>query len=326
MTQSTLDLAGVHTPDNAGEDGHRMACMEVWGGSAPFDSAVGMAGLDAWVYSRPYESAEEGGDVYYVSSCATGRIARLLLADVSGHGQGVASIAGSLRLLMRKNVNRLDQGEFVAAMNNEFAALAEAGCFATAVVMTFFAPTNYLTLCNAGHPPAMLYRARERQWRLLEDAAGGLPLGVIELAEYGQVGFELEPGDLVLCYTDSLIEAKGASGDMLGPAGLAEIVRGIGARSPAEFIPALLAEIASKHPGNLDGDDVTVLLFTPNRATRKVGFFQRAGAPLRLLGAMVSALRPGGQPVPWPDFKLANIGGAIVPALARFWKGTPRRA
>src|SRR5687768_18611008 len=56
------------------------------GGNQPADSGVVMAGLDAWVYCRPYHGAAAGGDVYYVSSCATGRITRLLVADVSGHG------------------------------------------------------------------------------------------------------------------------------------------------------------------------------------------------------------------------------------------------
>ena len=53
----------------------RMACMEVWGGSEAVNAAVTLSGLDAWIYSRPYgENAEAGGDVYYVSACATGRI------------------------------------------------------------------------------------------------------------------------------------------------------------------------------------------------------------------------------------------------------------
>jgi hypothetical protein len=42
--------------------------MEVWGGSDAVDAAVTLSGLDAWVYSRPYEHAEAGGDVYYVSA------------------------------------------------------------------------------------------------------------------------------------------------------------------------------------------------------------------------------------------------------------------
>ena len=49
-----------------------MQCMEVWGGNTQTNNGVSMLGLDAWVYSKPYQSADAGGDVYYVSSCATG--------------------------------------------------------------------------------------------------------------------------------------------------------------------------------------------------------------------------------------------------------------
>ena len=71
-------------------DAQVMQCMEVWGGNQTADSGVIMAGLDAWVYSKPFGGADGGGDVYYVSSCATGRITRLLVADVSGHGTPAA--------------------------------------------------------------------------------------------------------------------------------------------------------------------------------------------------------------------------------------------
>src|SRR6478609_2236552 len=90
-------------------DAQVMQCMEVWGGNQLADSGVVMAGLDAWVYSKPFGGAEGGGDVYYVSSCATGRITRLLVADVSGHGASVGGLAVQLRTLMRKHVNQIDQ-------------------------------------------------------------------------------------------------------------------------------------------------------------------------------------------------------------------------
>src|SRR5438034_8133429 len=121
-----------------------MTCMEVWGGNTPTNNGVSMLGLDAWVYSKPYQSADAGGDVYYVSSCATGRITRLLVADVSGHGSSVAQIAGTLRSLMRKHVNQIDQSRFVKSMNEQFTSLSSAGVFATALVTTFFSPTNQL--------------------------------------------------------------------------------------------------------------------------------------------------------------------------------------
>src|SRR5271163_4772900 len=129
-----------------------MQCMEVWGGSQLTSSGVELGGLDVWVYSKPFGEAQRGGDVYYVSSCASGRISRLLLADVSGHGQSVAATAADLRTLMRRFVNRLDQSEFVRLLNQQFTALSQAGTFATAVVATFFAPSQRLIVCNAGHP------------------------------------------------------------------------------------------------------------------------------------------------------------------------------
>ena len=83
-------------PDIASEspadDKHRMQCMEVWGGNAATSRNSRMPGLDIWVYSQPHEQSNVGGDIHYVSSCATGRITRLLLADVSGHGAGVAEV------------------------------------------------------------------------------------------------------------------------------------------------------------------------------------------------------------------------------------------
>ena len=138
-----------------------MQCMEVWGGNELADQGVVMAGLDAWVYCKPYQGEVGGGDVYYVSACATGRITRLLIADVSGHGSAVSETAAQLRALMRQYVNYLDQTQFVRSLNEKFTALTADACFATAVVTTFFAPTNRLILCNAGHPPPLLYRGRQ---------------------------------------------------------------------------------------------------------------------------------------------------------------------
>src|SRR5271155_4874904 len=135
--------------DNAKQ---HMQCMEVWGGSQLTSRSVALGGLDASVFSKPYGEAQRGGDVYYASSCATGRITRLLLADVSGHGNSVANTAADLRTLMRRFVNRLDQTEFVSLLNRQFAEMSEGGTYATAVVTTFFAPSSRLTICNAGHP------------------------------------------------------------------------------------------------------------------------------------------------------------------------------
>src|SRR5258708_9111631 len=85
----------------------QMTCMEVWGGSHLTTRRVEMGGLDAWVYSKPFGEAQRGGDGYYASSCATGRITRLLLAHVPGPRNTVAPPPAKLPTLMRRFAIRL---------------------------------------------------------------------------------------------------------------------------------------------------------------------------------------------------------------------------
>ncbi len=276
--------------------------MEVWGGSRVVDSGVVMAGLDAWVYCKPYAGDDAGGDVYYVSSCATGRITRLLLADVSGHGSAVCDVAGQLRSLMRKFVNQIEQTQFVWSLNEKFVTMSKAGCFATAIVTTFFAPTRELSLSNAGHPPPLLYRAKTKRWSAVDEHSadattdnGNFPLGIVELVAYDQFNIRLNVGDLVVCYTDSLIEAKDQNGEMLGTEGLCcGSARTIDVRDAAKVSPLLLEAIGKLSPGNLRReDDVTVLVFRPNGIAPQPpaqgsGFASRS---VRVLRDVFSALR-----------------------------------
>jgi serine phosphatase RsbU (regulator of sigma subunit) len=304
-----------------------MTCMEVWGGNALVNNSVTMSGLDAWVYSKPFEKAEAGGDVYYVSSCATGRITRLLIADVSGHGAKVSGAAIGLRTLMRRYVNQLDQRNFVRSMNHEFVALSEEGVFATAVVMTFFGPTNSLTLCNAGHPTPLLYRASDRKWSLLErsdsqsEGITNIPLGIDDVTDYEQIAVQLDVGDLVLCYSDSLIESHDASGQMLGESGLLGIANEIDASTASDVSARLLQAIQSRYSGNLESDDVTTLLFRPNGSAPTTPLRDKLLAPFRVLGGVVRSVLPGGAPAALPDFSLANIGGAMFDRFNKRWRG-----
>ena len=295
-----------------------MQCMEVWGGNRLVDAGVEMKGLDAWVHCRPWKDAEGGGDVYYVSSCATGRITRLLLADVSGHGSAVSEIAIALRALMRKYVNFLDQTQLVQSLNTQFSALSEHGCFATALALTFFGPTRHLMLCNAGHPPPLLYRSRQRQWDVLNpgEAGANFPWGIVDGCDYDQLQLPLDVNDLLLCYTDSLPEARLSNGEQLGTEGLATIVRTLDPAVPAQLIPSLLAAIASA--GYQTDDDVTVLVVRPS--TTPVG--GSVWAPAVMLGQLArSAFRSfrSGHWIPRPDLSLANLGGMIFPRLNARW-------
>jgi hypothetical protein len=329
--------------------------MEVRGGNEPVDTALAMPGVEAWVYSRPYRAAGEpdadasttaaadgggggGGDVHYVSSCATGRVTRMLVADVSGHGAVVCDAAGGLRSLMRRYVNYIDQTEFVHEMNRRFVAMSADDCFATAVVTTFFAPTSTLAISNAGHPPPLWYRAKRGQWEYLElrrathvssdgtvgarplgeSLVSNIPLGIMDVTRYQQFEVTLDPGDLVLCYTDSLIESLDADGDLLGLHGLIRIARELNVSDPSMLIPSLLAVVRARHAGNLEDDDVTALLFRPTGTGGYGPVGRRLLSPLRVAwGILASWLGPKHEPAPLPEFTVANIGGAWIAPLNR---------
>jgi len=312
--------------DTTSSETEVMQCMEVWGGSQPIDAHIQMSGLDAWVYCKPFQGATAGGDVYYVSSCATGRITRLLVADVAGHGAASEEPARVLRDLMRKYVNYLDQTRFVEEMNGKFVALSECGCFATAVVTTFFATNGQLSICNAGHPPPLVYRAGAKSWSFLESVSSegeihsDLPLGVVERVGYQLGQFSLGTGDMLLCYTDSLVEARRQNGEWLGMEGLLRIARGLNDCESSGIVRRLLDAIASECSGGTDADDMTVLVFRANGQGRRIPLRIRCLAPLRVIRGVAGALRRG-VAAPWPELSLANIGGAFLPALGNRWRG-----
>jgi sigma-B regulation protein RsbU (phosphoserine phosphatase) len=251
--------------------GHGMQCMEIWGGNQAVRSAVSMPGIDAWVVSQPHGQSTVGGDIHYVSMCGSGRISRFVVADVSGHGDSVGQLSARLRSLMRKYINTLNQSRFVRELNREFSAGVSDGKFATALLTTYFAPKDHLVICNAGHPPPLWHRAKDESWQYLQEdlpdcvrSLSNLPLGVIAPTRYHQFAVPLDKNDLVLIYTDWLIEARNAQGRQLGPEGLLELVRQIDTHDPHSFCNELLDAVARYRDHAAPDDDVTVLLLRHN--------------------------------------------------------------
>jgi len=283
----------------ANERTHALHCMEIWGGNAAVEEFISLPGVDAHVISRPHQGGSGGGDIHYVSTCAAGIISRFVLADVSGHGESASQVAGSLRRLMRKHVNEADQSRFTRTLNREFGGMTEHGRFATAILASYFAPTDHLIVCNAGHPPPLWHHAKENRWGVLEHDAPGatmhsaeavgvrnLPLGILEPTEYQQFAALLGPGDVVVFYTDALIEAAPAGGAQLGVEGLLALAAGLDASKPEGIGPGLMERVAAYRGGDSD-DDETVLVLHHNAAEApSLSLGERVRVWGRMLGVM----------------------------------------
>ncbi|MBX9655837.1 serine/threonine-protein phosphatase [bacterium] len=254
---------------------HVMQCMEIWGSSSAAHQNVSTPGLDTWVWSVPFEHADGGGDVHYVSLCGGGIITRFILADVSGHGATVAEIARSLRDLMRRYINRKTQSRLTKDLNKHFGELAKLRRFATAVVATYLNNRKELTLCNAGHPRPLWYRSATRTWHFVSSDAPengrltNLPLGIDDSAAYPQVRLKLDDGDLILIYTDALIEASNPDGVLLGEAGLHRLIETLDPHDPAKLAKSIINSLHQYRGERPADDDFTFLLLRHRGGERK---------------------------------------------------------
>jgi len=109
---------------------------------------------------------------------------------------------------------------------------------------------------------------------------------------------------------------------MLGEAGLLRILHHLGEVEPQLLTKTLLREIRDRYPDNLTEDDVTVLLVRANGSKPRPSFRDLLWANTRFVGSLIRGINPWAERPPLPDLNVANIGGAIIPALEQRWRAT----
>ena len=244
----------------------RLACFEQWGGNRKAEIPVELPGLMGWIHSVPLDPDAGGGDVHYLSVCSHGMVSRIALADVSGHGPSASAVAERLRGLLRAHTDNWDQSALMRELSDAFHEGQIGGQFATATVLGFYVETSELLFTNAGHPPALWFRAKEKSWDLLQESTRfaqdveNLPLGVISGTNYSQTAVRLSANDLLVLYTDGITETLNEAGRELGMDGLLDIARRINAEESVGFGKALLAGLQSYRGTARRRDDETVLV------------------------------------------------------------------
>ena len=248
------------------DSGYAIACLEVWGGNHATRTSVSLPGLAGWVYSYPFEGSS-GGDVYYLSDCNVGALSRIVLADVSGHGPAVSDLATRLKSQMYRHINTWDQSEFVRDLGDTLRQDERSTNYATAVILSYLPAKHQLTLTNAGHPEPLWYHAADDRWELLTDGVAatagelsGLPLGLIAGTSYRQNTFSLGPKDIVILYTDSLIERLAPNGEPVGRERLLEVARQVPTDFPAAIGESLLRYLRGTAVRSTRGDDETIIV------------------------------------------------------------------
>lgn len=207
---------------------------------------------------RVYRSATEhlrvGGDFYDIYPLPDGR-AVIAVGDVSGKGLRAASVTALVRNTLRAYaLDRLQPHEAIGRVNEVLCYFSDREVFSTAVYGILDPVGGSLQYCNGGHPAPMILRMSGEVTVL--DTSGPM-LGAMEGLQYRTGSTRLDPGEVLVLYTDGVTEARHGN-EFYGEERVAEIL-GSMEGAPAETIARSIADSAARFGGGVLRDDVAVV-------------------------------------------------------------------
>ena len=192
-----------------------------------------------------------GGDLVGHYPISDNRIG-LYSIDVSGHGISSALLTAQLAGLfdpVRKDENigliRTSSGSYrprdpaaiASDLNLRLGRDQESDLYLTMVLADVNADTGLVRFCQAGHPYPFIVRA-DGAVEMVGD--GGMPVGLLDGAQYETQIVQLQPGERFVTFSDGLVEALSPGGDMLDEDGLVQLLKGASG-TPAEVLEAAIA-------------------------------------------------------------------------------------
>jgi len=198
-----------------------------------------------------------GGDYYAIEKLGEDCYG-LMLADVMGHGIAAALYTMHLSALWNRHGSLLgNPAEFAAKLNNELVKVVKTDeSFATAVCGLLDLRDRVFRFAGAGGPQVLLMHA-DGTSACLETS--GLPLAIMEDAEYEEARLELREGDRLLLFSDGALEVSNAAGEMLGLDGLIGMLKKQGYPAAEIRMEALEEDLLRYSNGIRLADDLTLM-------------------------------------------------------------------
>jgi sigma-B regulation protein RsbU (phosphoserine phosphatase) len=209
-----------------------------------------------------YRPAEQvSGDFFDVFRTDEGRIA-ILLGDVSGKGVPAALVMGVIHGAVRSSgwTASPSAHERESGRLNLLLCESEAPQYASMVWCYYDAPARRLSYVNAGHHPPLLIGGRGSGPEITSLDSGGPVLGLLPTAQYEQSECEVRPGDVLVLYSDGLVEATGPAGEEYGTDRVRQSLVAAGAGSPEEIRDAIVASATAFAGSAPFLDDLTLVV------------------------------------------------------------------
>lgn len=219
-------------------------------------------GLD--IASGFLSAKEVAGDFYdlFVKKDQNGSKLMVAVADAAGKGISACLYALGVRSMLRSFTDSYeDLSKTIQSTNNLFCLdTGDSGEFVTAWIGIYDPLTELLNYSSCGHLPAIL---RRKDGTIEELTTPGMALGVAFFEEVHCASIRLFPGDLLLLYTDGILEAHGPNMLQFGKSRLIDLISDIHDQRSQEIVDLILQEIENYSKGTAQHDDLTVLIIRP---------------------------------------------------------------
>ena len=202
---------------------------------------------------------EIGGDYYDLVPLGPGRLA-FAIGDVMGKGVPAALLAANLKASLRAQLLAYGGSveDVLARVNRLFWEVTPKGLFASLFFAVLDLEAGTVEYVNAGHD----YPLRVRPGGSLEELReGGTVLGLMESSRYERGRAALDPGDLLIFYSDGLIDRSNLDGDLYGPERLKEAALRCRRDSARITLYTLLGDAQGWSAGRSAEDDLTLVVF-----------------------------------------------------------------
>jgi phosphoserine phosphatase RsbU/P len=201
------------------------------------DSAPEIEGLDVAVRLRPARLIS--GDIYDIYEHRDGQTV-ITMGDVSGKGAAAALYGSLMSGLLRTLAPRWRRpAELLRALNDALVERKVEARYVSLCVLLWDPHARQIVMANAGALPPMICRAGE----ILRMRVEGVPLGLLDSREYEEVGFQAEPGDVIVQYSDGITDHLNSAGTEFGRGRLATLVRTHYQATPAQLISAIFDDL-----------------------------------------------------------------------------------
>jgi sigma-B regulation protein RsbU (phosphoserine phosphatase) len=218
-----------------------------------------------------------GGDIYDFLDYGPGRVA-LAVGDVSGKAAPAALYAALVSGILRSlAAQHLSPAQMLAALNDQLQERKLDSQYVTMLMAVWDDSNQTLQIANAGSvqplfvstihtPAAPATTSRSKSTATASTIsvktikAEGFPLGLFPNAEYEEFTLSTQPGDLIVFFSDGIVDANNAAGEMFGDERLAQILQSLKNPTAATTAEAILDAVAAFQSGTAHFDDETVVV------------------------------------------------------------------